>query len=152
MRILLAVDGSKFSDAAVRAVIEQARSRDTEIRVLHVVEPPSLLAAREMGGYDARFEAVWDEETKQAGALVAEVGKALHSKGLKATTAVEHGDPTSKIIDVASKWHADLIVLGSHGRKGLQRFLLGSVSDAVARHGGCSVEIVRLPSKNLKSH
>ena len=72
----------------------------------------------------------------------------LRSKGLKVTTTVEQGDPKSKIIEAASKWHADLIVVGSHGRKGLEHFLLGSVSDAVARHAGCSVEIVRIPPKH----
>ena len=63
------------------------------------------------------------------------------------TTAVEWGDPKSKIINAAEAWGADLIVLGSHGRKGLQRFLLGSVSETDMRHAHCSVEIVRLPPK-----
>jgi nucleotide-binding universal stress UspA family protein len=131
MRILLAIDGSKFSEAAVRTVMEQARSKRTEIRVLYVVEPPSLLVLREMGGYDAHLEEVWDEETKQGEALVAKVAKLLRSKGMKATAAVEQGDPKSKILDTASKWRAKLIVLGSHGRRGLEHFLLGSVSEAV---------------------
>lgn len=145
MKIILAIDGSKFSEAAVQTVIEQARPQDTEIRVLHVVEPPSLLVAREMGGYDPALDAVWEAETKQAETLVTKVADGLRSKGLKVTTAVERGDPKSKMIDAASKWRADLIVVGSHGRKGLEHFLLGSVSEAVARHAGCSVEIVRIP-------
>lgn len=147
MKIVLAIDGSKFSEAAAQAVITQGRPDSTEIQVLHVVEPPSLLVAREMGGYDRTLDAVWEQETKQAQALVAKVADELRSKGLKASTTVEQGDPKSKIIDAASKWHADLIVVGSHGHKGLEHFLLGSVSDAVARHAGCSVEIVRIPSK-----
>lgn len=145
MKIVLAVDGSKFSEAAVQAVIEQARPQDTEIQVLHVVELPSLLVAREMGGYDRALDAVWEAETKQAEALVTKVADRLRSKGLKATSTVEQGDPKSKIIDAASNWPADLIVVGSHGRKGLEHFLMGSVSEAVARHAGCSVEIVRIP-------
>ena len=145
MRILLAIDDSKFSEAAVQAVIEQARPQDAEIQVLHVVEPPSLLVAREMGGYDPRLDAVWDAETKEAETLVAKVANDLRSKGLKVTTTVEQGDPKSKILVAASKWCADLIVVGSHGRKGFGEFLLGSVSDAVARHAPCSVEIVRIP-------
>jgi len=64
------------------------------------------------------------------------------------TAAVEEGDPKSKILDTARDWDADLIVLGSHGRKGLQHFLMGSVSEAVARHAECSVEIVRISSKH----
>lgn len=49
------------------------------------------------------------------------------------------------ILDCATEWRADLIVVGSHGRKGVTRFVLGSVSEAVARHAHCSVEIARLP-------
>jgi len=147
MKILLAVDGSKFSDAAVQTVIEQARPQDTEVQVLHVVEPPSLLVAREMGGYDQALDAVWEQEIKEAEALVTKVAKEMRSRGLKVSTAVEHGDPKSKIIDAASKGRADLIVVGSHGRKGLEHFLLGSVSEGVAHHARCSVEIVRIPSK-----
>ncbi len=148
MKIVLAIDGSKFSEAAAQAVITQGRPESTEIQVLHVVEPPSLLVAREMGGYDRALDAVWETETKEAQALVTKVADRLRSKGLKVTTTVEQGDPQSKIIEAASKWRANLIVVGSHGRKGLEHFLLGSVSDAVARHAGCSVEIVRIPSKH----
>jgi hypothetical protein len=64
MRIVLAVDGSPFSDAAVHAVIAQKQSKDAEIRVLHVVEPPTLLAAREMGGYDSALEKAREAEKK----------------------------------------------------------------------------------------
>jgi nucleotide-binding universal stress UspA family protein len=73
--------------------------------------------------------------------------EALGAKGLKATGTVENGDAKSKILEAAKNWRADLIVLGSHGRKGLEHFLMGSVSEAVARHAGCSVEIVRIRSK-----
>jgi nucleotide-binding universal stress UspA family protein len=147
MKILLAIDDSKFSKAAVQAVIERVGSKRAEVRVLHVVEPPSLLVTREMGGYEDALDAVWEAESKRAATLVAKTAEGLRSKGLKVTTAVEQGDPKSKIVDAASKWHANLIVLGAHGRKGLERFLMGSVSDAVARHARCSVEIVRIPPR-----
>jgi len=62
-------------------------------------------------------------------------------------TVVEWGNPKSKIIDAAAQWHADLIVLGSHGRTGLDRFLTGSVVDTVMRHAHCSVELVRIPKE-----
>ena len=144
MKTLLAIDDSKFSEAALQAVIAQNHSKDTEVRVLHVVEPPSLLVAREMGGYDASLEAVWNQETKQAQTLVAKAAEALITHGFKATVVVKQGDPKSMIIDVATEWNADLIVLGSHGRKALDRFLMGSVSEATVRHATCSVEVVRI--------
>ncbi len=146
VRILLAVDDSKFSEAATKVVIAQAHSKDTEVRVLHVVEPPSLLVAREMGGYDPAIEIVWDKEAKHAKAFVEKTAETLRSHGMKVTADVQDGDPKSKIIDASKEWHADLIVLGSHGRNGLDRFLMGSVSEAIARHAHCSVEIVRIPS------
>ncbi len=144
MKVLLAIDDSKFSDAATQAVIAQGHSKNTEVRVLHVVEPPSLLVSREMDVYDPTLEAVWNEETKQAQTIVARTAETLRSHGLNVSTAVQQGDPKSTIIDVSKEWHADLIVLGSHGRKALDRFLIGSVSEAIARHAHCSVEIVRI--------
>lgn len=147
MRIVLAVDGSQFSDAAVQAVIAQAQPKDTEIRVLHVVELPTLLVTREMGGYDSALDKAWEAEKKQAQGLVEKTVELLRAKGLKATGTVEDGDAKSKILEAAKDWRADLIVLGSHGRKGLEHFLMGSVSEAVARHADRSVEIVRIRSK-----
>jgi nucleotide-binding universal stress UspA family protein len=147
MKILPAIDGSTFSDAAVQGVIAQARPQDTDIRVLHVVDPPSPMVARDASAYDPALDAEWwKTEKERAQVLVEETAELLRSKGLKATVAVEEGDPKSKILDTAKHWRADLIVLGSHGRKGLVHFLVGSVSEAVARHAQCSVEIVRIQS------
>jgi len=148
MRILLAVDGSQFSHAAVQAVMAHPNARDTEIRVLHVVEPPTLLVAREMGGYDSALDKAWEVERVQARELVEKTLELLRTKDLKVTRTVEDGDPKSKILEVAKDWRADLIVLGSHGRKALEHFLMGSVSEAVARHAHCSVKIVRIAAKH----
>jgi nucleotide-binding universal stress UspA family protein len=148
MKILLAMDDSKFSQAAIQAVLAQAHSKDTEVRVLHIVEPPSLLVSREMGGPDPALEAVWEKETELAQALVAKAADVLRPHVMKVTSAIAQGDPKALIIDAAEEWHADLIVLGSHGRNSLDRFLMGSVSDAIVRHAHCSVEVVRiLPGK-----
>jgi nucleotide-binding universal stress UspA family protein len=61
------------------------------------------------------------------------------------------GHPKEVILDEAEKWDADLIVVGSHGYRGWQRFLLGSVSQAIASHAPCSVQIVRLPAEKEQS-
>jgi nucleotide-binding universal stress UspA family protein len=148
MKVLLAIDGSKFSEAAMQAVIAQAHVKDTEVQVVHVVEPATLLISREMGGMDPALEKIWDSETKHAHTLVEKTAETLRSHGFKVTTAVKQGDPKSVIIDTSKEWHADLIVLGSHGHSSFDRFLMGSVSDAIARHAHCSVEIVRIPSND----
>ncbi len=142
MRILLAVDGSKFSEAAAQALIARYQVRNLEVRVFHAAEPPTLFTAPEMAEYIPP-----EESAQDAKALVAKTANALRSAGISVTTDIVQGDPKTLIIKNAEEWGADLIVLGSHGRKGLQRFLLGSVSETVMRHAHCSVEIVRLPPK-----
>jgi nucleotide-binding universal stress UspA family protein len=143
MKILLAVDDSKFSEAAAQAMIAQSKPQGTEVRVLHVVDTPSLLLTREAGTYDPSIEAVWEAQREQGKELIAKTAETLRSHGLNCTAELREGDPKSTILEEAEKWGADLIVLGSHGRKALERFLLGSVSDAVARHARCSVQVVR---------
>jgi nucleotide-binding universal stress UspA family protein len=89
-----------------------------------------------------------EEMKKPAQELVERVAMQLRGAGFKAETAVEVGDVRERILDSASEWRADLIVLGSHGKRGLQRFLLGSVAEFVARHARCSVHIIRTPAGN----
>lgn len=137
MKILLATDGSKFSEAATEAIISQCRPQSAEVKVLNVVDVsfpiPTLYAAEFRG-----------ESLKDGQAFVQQAERPLTKAGFKVETAVEEGDPKSKIVEDAARWHADLIIVGSHGRKGLDRFLAGSVSDAVARHAPCSVQVVRI--------
>ena len=147
MRILLAIDDSKFSEAAVHTVSARSWPLATEVRVLHVLEAPSLLLGREIAAHDEQFEAAWKALRDRATALVANAAEVLRRSGLNVTAGLVEGDPKSQIIDVASEWNADLIVLGSHGRKGFDRFSMGSVSEAVVRYAHCSVEIVRIPAK-----
>jgi len=144
MRLLLAIDGSTFSEAATQAVIAGANPHETEVRVLHVIDIPSPQFP-EMMAYYPGIEHARDAQRGPAEALVSKAAELIHSKGFRVTTAVEFGDPKSKILDAAEEWHADLIVLGSRVRTSLDRFLMGNVLDAIARHATCSVEIVRIP-------
>jgi nucleotide-binding universal stress UspA family protein len=84
-----------------------------------------------------------DDQKKPAHELVEQIASELRGGGFKVDAAVEVGDIRERIIDAAEEWGADLIVVGSHGRSGIPRFLLGSVAEFVARHAECSVEIVR---------
>jgi nucleotide-binding universal stress UspA family protein len=146
VKILLAIDDSKFSEAAIEAVIRQATPQETEVRVLHVIEPIPIYPDGQAWGYGPEASQVLEEQRKEAEGLVAQAGQTLRDAGLKVTTAIEEGNPKEVIIDSAAKWPSDLIMIGSHGRKGLDRFFMGSVSEAVARHARCSVQIVRVPS------
>jgi nucleotide-binding universal stress UspA family protein len=115
----------------------------TELRLLCVIDTPILRVLRKVGAGARSLRAAREAEAKQAEELLKRSNARLRANGLKASTAMEFGEPKVKILEQASKWGADLIVLGSHGRKGLKHFLLGSVSETVARHATCSVEIVR---------
>ena len=143
MKILLAIDDSKFSEAAIESVIRQATPQETEVRLLHVIEPIPIYPDGQAWGYGPEASQVLEEQRKEAEGLVARAGQTLREKNFNVMTAIEEGNPKEVIIDSAAEWHADLIVVGSHGRHGLDRFFMGSVSEAVARHTTCSVQIVR---------
>jgi nucleotide-binding universal stress UspA family protein len=145
MKVLMGIDDSKYAAEIARAFVAQFRAGNTEVLVLHVLQPLGLMAPPEMAmGYAPELE----EMKKPAQELVERIAKQLRSAGFKAETAVEVGDVRERILDSASEWHADLIVLGSHGTRGIQRFLLGSVAEFVARHAKCSVQIIRTPAGN----
>lgn len=143
MNILLAIDDSKSSEAVTRALIAQTPPKGTEVRVLHVIEPLPIAYSGGEWGYSVDWQKVTQEQKTKAEALLTETAGTLRSAGFTVTAAVQEGSAKSIIVDSAAKWPADLILVGSHGRKGLDRFLLGSVSEAVARHAPCSVQIVR---------
>ena len=144
MKILLAIDNSKFSQIAMQAVAKQFRTKGTQVRVMHVVEPISAYFSTAMiPHFVPHIAKVEQERRKEAKELVQRAARQLRKVGFRTSEIVEAGDPKIKIIDHAANWHADLIVLGSHGWKGLGRLLMGSVSEAVTRHSKCSVEVVR---------
>ena len=139
MKILVGVDDSQFSEEVVRAIATQFRTENTEVRVLHVLQPIAPAPPQMAPGYAPELEV----EKKPAQELVERIAKQLSSAGFNVTTAVEVGDIRETIIDTAAEWRADLVVVGSHGETAIRRFLLGSVAEFVARHAKCSVEIVR---------
>jgi nucleotide-binding universal stress UspA family protein len=134
MKILMGIDDSKSSENLVSALVTQFRTENAEILALHVLEPVEPVAAPEM-----------DDQKKPAFQLLEQGASELRSAGFSVRTSVEIGDARETIIETAITWGADLILVGSHGQRGIQSFLLGSVSESVARHAKCSVEIVRMP-------
>lgn len=146
MKILLAIDESKFYERAVEAVIGQVRTQETQVLVIHVVDLLPITAGSEFWVTVPDLGEFRKIEMKKSQELAASAAGRLRAAGLNVTTRMEEGDPRTKILDVAAEWKADLIVIGSHGRRGWDRFLLGSVSESVARYAHCSVQIVRRPS------
>ena len=145
--VLLPIDDSRFSAAAVDEVARSLRPEGTAIHVLHVLEldrmvPVALDFARG-ACYGSDVKAHLQTARLEAERLVGEAANRLRREGFSVTTSVQEGDPRHAIIDCASQNNCDCIVLGSHGRRGVDRFLLGSVPDAVSRHAHCSVYVVR---------
>jgi nucleotide-binding universal stress UspA family protein len=141
MRILVAIDDSKSLEELLRVVIMQIRTQDSEVRILHVLQPISVSTPPQMA---RRFTPEIEEQRKQAQELIDTATKQIASAGFKVDSVIDKGDVKETILDSAIQWHADLIVVGSHGSGGVRRFLLGSVAEAVARHAPYSVEIVRI--------
>ncbi len=137
-RVLLATDGSETSEEAARAVASRPWPEGSEFRVVSVEEPWALKPSKVRDGEQAQ-EAVRSAE------------QTLASAGLKATGAVLSDNAREIILEEAQKWGADLIVVGSHGRRGFKRFLLGSVSEAVAMNAHCSVVVVRGSARRSKN-
>lgn len=147
MKILLAIDGSNCSEAAVEALIRQHKPEDTEVLIVHVVESVKLMPIPySFGAGPVLFQdyaPIAQQWRADGEALVSRTASRLQSAGFKTSTSVEEGDAREQILECAKKWRPDVILLGSHGWTGLDRLLLGSVSEAIARHAGCSVEIIR---------
>lgn len=149
MKIVLAIDGSSSSQAATQTLATQLRPEGAEVLVLEVVEPLVYSTPPQMApGYAPEMADRLREESSQARASVEGAAEILRAKGFNVKTRVVEAEIRAGILDVAAEWQANLIVLGSHGRKGISRFMLGSVAESVARHAACSVLIVRTPPQS----
>jgi nucleotide-binding universal stress UspA family protein len=146
MKILLATDGSECSDAAVEAVAKRPWPEGSEVKIISAIESPYVPTTETWVLPEGYFNELEDATRAQAETAVDQAAKRIESANtskLEITTEIVDGPAKNAILDRAERWGADLIMIGSHGYSGWQRFLLGSVSHAVATHAHCSVEIVR---------
>jgi nucleotide-binding universal stress UspA family protein len=145
MKVVVAIDDSECSNAALEAVVAQPWPKGTELRVLNVVEPlyyqypfagycmaPMIDAQEELGKYHKQFV---DEKVEYL--------KRMLDGDCVIKSEIIEGPAGPMIADFAQEWNADLIMLGSHGRSGFQKFFLGSVAEKVASLATCSVEIIK---------
>lgn len=136
-KILFAVDREPVAEHAARVGADVARTLGAEVALIHVVDTthdiePEVWSNTELLGV----------AELQGGNLLADYRERL-ALPESAVAFVAAGRPTDEIVKAARKWQADLIVIGSHGRTGVQRALLGSVAEAVTRHAPCPVLVVR---------
>jgi len=149
MKILLAVDGSDYSDAAIEAITKRPWPSGSELKVIMAVETPVLIGMEPWMSSPEYFEQI-ETAVRDAAKTVIENAllklNELEDKALKISSEIILAPPRQAIVDEAERWHADLIVMGSRGLGAWNRLLLGSVSSAVVHHAKCSVEIVRKKS------
>ncbi|KAF0249760.1 MAG: universal stress protein [bacterium] len=147
MKILIATDGSIYSDVAVKSVAEREWPTGSELRVVSILEHSSLESIT-AGEYAFKLDEIREEVRQMIKQIASSAADTLSRPSCSASYVVREGLVAQEILEEAKKWGADLIVVGTHSRKGLSRFLLGSVAQKVAIHANCSVEIVRKPQEN----
>ena len=151
MNLLLAIDDSYYSEIAVREVAERPWPQPCTVRVLSVAKfLGAPVQGVPIGGplldgppVAAMFE-TRNQVLEATNVLVQRAAERLARDDLRIDTLVREGDPGTEIIQEAEGWPADLIIVGSHGHRGLKRILLGSVAQYVVNHAPCSVQIARV--------
>jgi nucleotide-binding universal stress UspA family protein len=133
--IVLATDGSRYSAAAAKRAISLAKSYGGELKVISVVDVPAE--------FFAEAPQAVEELAKKARGYVNDVKKQAEESGVKAETFLGETDAYAAIINLAKAQNAGLIVMGSHGRTGLKRLLMGSVAEKVISHAPCPVLVVK---------
>ncbi len=146
-RILAATDGSETSELAVEQAARLAKEQQAQLRIVHVLEQ-SRLAFAAAGPVAIDLEGIL-EALRKSGQAALERGRAIAQRqGVQAETAIVGEDAVDDrvamvLAEEVRRWKADLIVLGTHGRRGINHLLMGSVAEAVARVVPAHVLLVR---------
>lgn len=148
MNVLIGVDESPFSTAAVEFVRRTPWPDGTRFRIVSA-SPPIFPAAGDAAMPDVIAQVIAQQDRFHQD-LAERAAASLREQGWTAEAAMVAGDPRSILVEEARRWKADVLVVGSHGRSGLKRLVLGSVADHVASHAACSVLIVKQPPSNAK--
>ena len=144
MKVVIGVDHSEFSDDAVRHVVDSTWPEGTTFVVVSAI-PPVFIGAGEVDSPRA-YTDIMQEQERGHKEIADAAMRSLAAAGLKATARTPYGDPRMVLEEAARAERADLLVVGSHGRSGIQRLLLGSVASHVVTHAPCPVLVVRVPA------
>ncbi len=150
MRVLLAVDGSPCSDAALAEIAARPWPAGTEFKVVTAYELPLMPTPEAWTIAPDYTERLQEAVIKQAQATLETARERLSNmqgRSFTVTSEIMAGSPKNAILELSESWKADLIVVGSHGYRAWERLWLGSVSQAVVSHAKCSVEVVRCRAK-----
>lgn len=152
MKILVAVDESDFGEPLVDFVAAHRWPEDSEFHLIHVVEPLPM-ACYAASVPPLALSEMEQEMRSSATRLLKKLRERLCGEidGAKVKTTLAWGYPKEEILKIAREWPAELVVVGSHGKGCLERFVFGSVSQAVCVGAPCAVLMVRLPAA-IDSH
>jgi nucleotide-binding universal stress UspA family protein len=146
MKILVGVDDSAYSNAAIRHVASATWPASARFVVVSIFPWPIVMGSDEAAPAVIIEKLLGDRE-KQAKRIAEKAAAQLTKAGLKARPLVASGDPRFVLVDTAAHDGTDLIVVGTHGRTGVKKLLLGSVASHVVSHAPCSVLVVRKPRR-----
>lgn len=144
MKILVALDESDCSKAAIEYIAERPWAKDVEFSIFSVVQPiPEDVG---LGHFPPAVSTYIEEQKRLCKNVVEEASDYLKKrlKDNKIQTDVVIGPVVDRIISLAENCDADLLILGSHGRKGFAHFFLGSVAEEVVRCAPCSVQVIKI--------
>ena len=138
-KILVAIDGSEPANRALEAAIEEARVWNAEVHVIYVVES-GLFSSLPM---DNTLEIIYSVLQKEGEEILESARVKADAANVPLTTYLRQGHAGSQIVSLAEDLGVDLIVLGSHGKSGVDRLFLGSVTDYVVRNSPITTTVVR---------
>jgi nucleotide-binding universal stress UspA family protein len=142
-RIFVPVDGSSASNAGLKEALRLAKDQHAKLRLLHIVDELVVFNTPEAG---FNIQSVVESMKRSGQQLVKRAAKLAASRGVKAESALIESAGV-RVADVitrqAKRWRADLIVMGTHGRRGVNRMLMGSDAELVVRNAGVPVLLVR---------
>ncbi len=144
-RILVPIDGSETANAGLREALKLAKEQGAQLRIVHVVDEFLVVSPELYGGV---YETICDQLREAGTTVLARAQSLAGEAGVTVETQLVEamgGPAGERVIEAATAWRADLIVCGTHGRRGLRRIVLGSDAEFIVRHSPVPILLVRSP-------
>ncbi|WP_435157694.1 universal stress protein [Haladaptatus sp. DFWS20] len=136
-RILLPTDGSEATDRAIEQALDLAKTYDARLYAISVVDQTAVPP-------DVRADILYEELQRECERALNDIEKKATDAGIDVRTSIPRGTPYRAILDFAEDHDIDLIVMGTHGRRGIDRYLLGSVTEKIVRLSEKPILTVRM--------
>ncbi len=145
--ILVPLDGSELAEAALPHARALAKAFDSRVTLISILEPAAVFSQPGMVGPVITVSGGTDEEMATLREYLDNIAGNLSKEGINIRVVIRQGDPASEVVDYATSNHEDIIVMSTHGRSGIQRWVYGSVADKVLRSATMPVLLIRAHAK-----